>query len=106
MRRARVEAVGGEGEDSEARGVLGVRYLLPLVIEAAVRADTRGELRVTLEKELPLLPRLEARGEIEYDTVDGWEGKAGFSYTLGRDLSLIAGWHSEFGWGAGVHLRH
>ena len=103
---AGLEAAGGEGEDTEARGVLGVRYLLPLLIEAAVRADTRGELRVALEKELPLLPRLEAKGEVEYDTRDGWEGKAGISYTLGRELSLVAGWHSEFGWGAGVQVRH
>jgi FtsP/CotA-like multicopper oxidase with cupredoxin domain len=103
---AGIEAAGDEGAATEARGVLGVRYLLPLVIEAAVRADTRGELRVTLEKELPLLPRLQARGEIEYDTGEGWEGKAGLSYALGRDLCLLAEWHSEFGWGAGMQLRH
>jgi hypothetical protein len=103
---AGIEAAGADGAATEARGVLGVRYLLPLVIEVAVRADTRGELRVTLEKELPLLPRLQARGEIEYDTGEGWEGKAGLSYTLGRDLSLLAEWHSEFGWGAGMQLRH
>jgi hypothetical protein len=103
---AGVETAGGGGEDTEARGVLGVRYLLPLLIEAAARADTRGEFRISLGKDLPLLPRLEAHGEVEYDTGEGWKGKAGILYTLGRDLSLIAGWHSTFGWGAGVQLRH
>jgi hypothetical protein len=95
----------GDGGGTDAVGVVGVRYLLPLLVETTLRADTGGAVGVAFEKELPLLPRLELHGGAEYDSHDGWEGDVVLAYTLGRGLALLGGWHSEHGWGAGVELR-
>ncbi len=52
-----------------------------------------------------LTPRLVLFGEAEYDTHDLWEGSAGLNYTICKNFSLIALWHSEFDWGGGAQIR-
>jgi len=103
---AGAEISGGDDEEGEATavGVVGARYLLPLLIETTLRADTGGAVGIGFEKELQLLPRLEAYGEAEYDSHDGWEGEVDLTYTLNRSLALLGGWDSEYGWGAGIKL--
>jgi hypothetical protein len=104
---AAVEVEGnlhGDGE-AQAQAVAGVRYLLPLLVETELRADTGGAVGVVFEKELPLLPRLELHGTAAYDSDDGWEGEFDLQYAVTRSLSLVGGWHSGYGWGAGVGLR-
>ena len=96
----------GEGNSTEeTRGVLGLRYLLPLNIESTAWVDSDAGARVTIEKEFTLTPRLSLIGEVEYDTHDLWEGKAGLSYALTKHVSLLGQWHSEFGWGGGLQMR-
>ena len=95
--------LGNATEDS--RGVLGFRYLLPLSFESLVWVDSDGGARVNLEKEFTLTPRLGLIGEVQYDTHDLWEGKAGLSYTLTKNVSLLGHWHSEYGWGGGLQVR-
>ena len=96
----------GEGDElDETRGVLGIRYLLPLNVESSVWVDTDGGARVTLDKEFELTPRLMLFGEVEYDTHDLWEGRVGVSYTVSKQFSLMAHWHSEFMWGGGLQIR-
>jgi hypothetical protein len=67
--------------------------------------DTDGGARVTLDKEFELTPRLMLFGEVEYDTHDLWEGRVGVSYTVSKQFSLMAHWHSEFMWGGGLQIR-
>jgi hypothetical protein len=100
---AAVEVEGGGGETS-AVGVAGLRYLLPLLVETTLRADTGGAIGIAFAKGLPLLPRLEAHGVAEYDSLDGWEGEVELEYTVNRNLALLGGWRSEYGWGAGAKL--
>jgi hypothetical protein len=100
-----VEGGGHEGGATTAVAVAGVRYLLPLLIETELRADTGGAVGVAFGKELPLLPRLELHGEAAYDSEDGWEGEVDLRYAVSRELALLAGWHSSHGWGADVGLR-
>ena len=96
----------GEGSDAEdLRGVLGLKYLLPLNLDFTAWVDTEVGARLMLEKDLELTPRLALHGEVEYDTHDKWEGAVGLHYMLRRDLSLIGKWHSEFGYGGGISLR-
>ena len=96
----------GEGDATEeTRGVLGVRYLLPLNIESMIWLDSDGGARVALDKEFTLTPRLSLIGEVQYDTHDLWEGKTGMSYLLTKHLSLLGQWHSEYGWGGGLQVR-
>lgn len=83
-------------------GVFGVRYLLPLNIETRTWVDTAGEVRFAFGKHLELTPRLMAFSEAEYDTKEQWEIRAGATYLLSKNFSLIGQWHSEFGWGGGL----
>jgi FtsP/CotA-like multicopper oxidase with cupredoxin domain len=95
----------GEGSDEEAtRGVFGFRYLLPLNFETTAWFDTDGGGRVILEKELQLTPRFELGLEAEYDTHKQWEGKVELGYQLAKNFSLIANWHSEYAFGAGIRI--
>jgi len=96
----------GEGSSSDySRGVLGLRYLLPLNFEFSTWVDTDSGGRFMLEKEFQLTPRIALHGEAEYDTHEQCEGKADLSYTISRDFSALAGWHSDYGWGVGVQVR-
>ncbi|RPI37902.1 MAG: copper oxidase [Nitrospiraceae bacterium] len=88
----------------DVRGVLGLRYLLPLNLEMRAWLDTDGGGRVSFEKSFHLTPRLGLYGEAEYDTHDQWEGKTGLSYIVTKNISLLLQWHSEFGWGGGLKV--
>jgi CopA family copper-resistance protein len=92
------------GED-ETRGILGLRYLLPLNIESFAWVDDEGESRLGIEKEFMLTPRLELFGELEFDTEDRWEGNGGLSFMVSKGLSILVQRHSEFEWGAGIQVR-
>ena len=83
----------------------GLTYLLPFNIESTWWIDTDGEARVGLEKDFDLTPRLSLYGEVEYDTLEDWQGSSGLRYTLDKNLSLVGNWHSEYGFGAGFQLR-
>jgi len=102
---AGVDMLGEESTTENTRGVAGVRYLLPLNFDTMVWVDTDGGARISLEKEFALTPRLSLMSEVEYDTHELWEGKAGLSYTLTNNVSLLGQWHSEFGWGGGLQVR-
>jgi hypothetical protein len=95
----------GEGWDSEEwRGILGLKYLLPLNLESTFWVDTDTGGRITLEKELALTPRLGLHGGVEYDSHDRWEGSVGLHYLLTKNAGLVGRWHSEFGFGVGISL--
>jgi hypothetical protein len=97
-----------EGEKDEFHkeaGIFGLHYLLPLNIESGLWVDTDGEWRFMLERELALTPRWELFGEAEYDTLEKWEGKAGLSYRINKNFSLVGQWHSEYGWGGGGKIE-
>jgi CopA family copper-resistance protein len=96
-----------EGYNSElekTRGVVGLRYLLPLNFESRTWIDTDGGFRITLDKEFMLTPRLALFGEAQYDTHDLWEGEVGLSYMINGHVSLVGKWHSEYGWGGGLNI--
>jgi len=95
-----------EGSDQEeARGVLGLSYLFPLNLETTAWVDTDSGVRVMLEKELELTPRLGLHGEVEYDSHEEWEGAVSLHYMITRHLSLMGRWHSHFGFGGGLQFR-
>ena len=100
-----VDVLGVEDEVEHSRGVLGIRYLLPVNIEFDAWADSEGGGRFAVEKHLDLTPRVQLFGEAEYDTHEYWEGKAGVSYLVSKRFSLLGQWHSEFGFGGGAQVR-
>ena len=98
--------IRGEGSESDdLRGVLGFHYLLPINIESRFWVDTDGDVRISLDKEFELTPRIMPYFEVEYDSLEDWEGAIGLAYLISKHFSLVAQWHSEFEWGAGVQIR-
>ena len=97
--------VGDDNQIEKHEGVFGLRYLLPLNIASRVWVDTTGEMQFAVEKHLELTPRIALYAEAEYDTQEEWEFRAGTSYLLTKQLSLIGQWHSEFGWGGGLRWQ-
>jgi hypothetical protein len=102
---AGADFLGEEDELDKTRGVLGLHYLLPLNVESRAWVDSDGGARISVDKDFELTPRLVLFGEAEYDTHDLWEGSAGLNYTINKNFSLIALWHSEYDWGGGVQIR-
>lgn len=96
----------GEGNDFHKKaGIFGFHYVLPLNLEFSSWVDTDGEGRFMLEREIALTPRLELFGEVEYDTLEKWEGKTGLAYNINLNFSIIGQWHSKYGWGGGARIR-
>jgi len=87
------------------RGVFGLMYKLPLNIDATAWVDTDGGARVKAAKSIPLAPRLDLGGEVEFDTHDDWEGRVHLDYMLSKNAAVIGQWHSDYGWGVGLRVR-
>jgi hypothetical protein len=96
----------GEGQVSDhTRGIVGLKYLLPLNLESRLWIDTDSGARISIEKSFHLTPRLELLGEVQYDTHVQWEGSTGLYYILKKNISLVGKWHSDFSWGGGIQIR-
>jgi FtsP/CotA-like multicopper oxidase with cupredoxin domain len=93
----------GEQED---RGIIGIRYLLPFLIDSTIWLDTEGDVRLSVEKDIQITNRLYAFGEFQYDTESDEEWMAGAGWTLHRHFSIIAQYHSEYDAGAGINIRY
>jgi len=90
---------------AEDRAFAGIRYRLPYMIGTELTADSEGDLRISLGKELQLTQRLSIFGDVEYDTNTQWEYSAGSSFILNKQLSATAAYSSHHGFGAGISFR-
>jgi len=102
---AGVDLEGVDDRFDKHEGVFGLRYLLPLNVTSRVWVDTAGEFQFAVGKHLELTPRVAIFSEAEYDTGEQWEVRAGASYMLSKNFSLIGQWHSQFGWGGGLRWQ-
>ena len=84
------------------RGILGVNYRLPYLIQSSLGVDSEGGIRVGVGKEIQLTERAAIFGFIHYDTRTRIEWQAGVTYALSKQFSLIGQYHSDFGLGAGL----
>jgi len=99
------DLAGADDRFEKHEGIFGLRYLLPFNITSRVWVDTAGEFQFAIGKHLELTPQLSVYSEAEYDTQEHWEIRAGTSYLLNKNFSLIGQWHSEFGWGGGLRWQ-
>ena len=87
---------------AQDRAFVGIRYRLPYMIGTSVTADSRGDFRLTLMKDLQLTDRLELYAHYQYDTNTDSEWMAGFKWTLTKQYGLTAGYDSDHGLSAGL----
>ncbi len=81
-------------------GVTGIRYVLPLFIEADLRIDTDGDVELDLSSELQLTSRLFFHWEVNTDE----EYQFGLEYILSKQFSVVAVYDDEYEAGAGLKI--
>ncbi len=92
--------LGGDFSDEEDLAVLGIRYLLPFYIWSDLRIDHEGSLRLQLDAEIQLFPRLFLHGFINTDG----EWRYGFEYIVTKRFSIVANYDSDYDAGIGIRL--
>ncbi|MCW3465725.1 multicopper oxidase domain-containing protein [Chitinophaga nivalis] len=88
-------------QEAELLPVIGVRYTLPFFIESDLRINSQGRVRLALEGEQWLLPRLFFNWQANTD----WEYHLDLQYMLGKKWSLSGGYDSRYRWGGGLLWR-
>ncbi|MFX1705707.1 multicopper oxidase domain-containing protein [Chitinophaga sp. CC14] len=81
--------------------VLGVRYTLPFFIDADLRVNAKGRVRLELDGEQWLLPRMFFNWRINTDQ----EYHLDLEYLLAKKVSLSGGYDSRYKWGGGLLVR-
>ena len=79
----------------------GIQYILPMLVIADARIDTKGEFRLQLSREdVPVTKRLRFGFMLNTDR----EYMAGFRYVFTKHFSLSTSFDSNMGFGAGITL--
>ncbi|MGB3548511.1 MAG: multicopper oxidase domain-containing protein [Saprospiraceae bacterium] len=98
--------INQEELEVETVGMVGVRYLLPMMVWSDLRVDHRGNFEFQLEREdIPLTSRWRASAQARYQ----FSGKTveytfGTSYILGQYWGVSASYDSDFGLGGGLRI--
>lgn len=88
-------------DDPENVAVFGVHYVLPLLIDADFRVDSKGKLRLELESAL----QLSDRGSFEWIWNTDKEYRFALSYEITKNILLTGAYDSDYKWGAGLRLK-
>jgi len=102
--------IGGEVEqeidnaqkEKEETGIFGAHYLLPLLIDADLRLDSEGDVRLGLSSELQLTNRI----AFEWDLNTDDEYRLQLEYELSKQAVITGGWDEQYDWGIGLELRY
>ena len=81
--------------------VLGVRYTLPFFVDADLRVNAKGRVRLELDGEQWLLPRMFFNWRVNTDK----EYHLDLEYMLAKKISLSGGYDSRYKWGGGLLVR-
>jgi len=85
--------------------LLGASYVLPYFIDLRLTQQSGGETRLGLMKSLALADRVRLDLCLQHGTLTGTAGSAHLRYLLTKETSLVGGWSSDFGLGAGLTFR-
>lgn len=90
-----------EDDDVDNTAIVGVRYLLPLLIEVDLRVDNEGDGRLGLSSELQLSDRI----AFEWDVNTDHEYRLQLDYEVNKRVSLVGSRDDQYGWGAGIKMK-
>jgi FtsP/CotA-like multicopper oxidase with cupredoxin domain len=90
-----------EHDKTENTGILGIRYVLPLLIESDLRVDTSGKVRLGLKSDLQLTKRIKFEWSINTDE----EYRLILSYEFNKNILATAAYDSDFKEGVGLRVR-
>jgi CopA family copper-resistance protein len=115
--------VENEMEDSmdeiSTTGVVGVRYLLPLLIDSDLRIDNKLRPTISFATATMIFRNVALYGEYEYQMDFGWVNdfepgtdfekevtwQVGLEFVLSRNFSLMGSYDNRFGAGGGLSAR-
>ncbi|GAA4465172.1 hypothetical protein GCM10023189_45420 [Nibrella saemangeumensis] len=98
LRRSRTSDEAGldPGGRRIIRAVAGIRYVLPFMIESEVKVDARGNVRLQLEGQQALFPRLALDYTAQW-LIGGYTRlHAGLQYTITKNLHIHADYDSRY----------
>jgi len=91
----------GKKHKPDNKGIIGVRYMLPLLIESDLRLNTNGKWRLGLGSQL----QLTERNQFEWHWNTNKEYYLGLSYEITKNILLSVSYDSDFKWGAGLRVK-
>jgi len=90
-------------QNNRKAAVIGAQYILPMLVTAEARLDSKGKLRFQLMREdVPLTSRLRFNFMANTDK----EYMAGFRYIVTKYFSLSTHYDSDMGYGAGLTITY
>ncbi|AWM35304.1 multicopper oxidase domain-containing protein [Hymenobacter nivis] len=103
---------------TDAKAVVGVRFLTPYLFSLDARIDNQLRPRLSLGRSIMVMPRLLVSGYYEYQADFGWVNtldnnrrfakeivwRTGAEYLLSRNFSLMGSYDNRFGGGGGLNL--
>jgi FtsP/CotA-like multicopper oxidase with cupredoxin domain len=94
--------------EMKVKGLVGIRYFLPMHVWSDFRTDHEGNLQVELEREdFPLTKRWRANAGVTYlINQDEFRYTIGTSYILGQYFGISANYDNRYGWGAGLQIMY
>ena len=106
-------------EEINTTAVVGVRYLLPMLINSDLRIDDKLRPLIRLSTATMIFPKVGLFGMYEYQMDFGWvndfpQGEnfksetvwsVGLEYVLSRNFSLMGSYDNRFGAGGGLSMR-
>lgn len=90
-----------KNEKAENTAIIGIRYVLPMLIESNLRINSKGDPRLALGSDLQLTQR--AKFEWSYNTDK--EYRFNLAYEINKKLLLTGTYDSDFKWGAGIRFK-
>ncbi len=97
--------VGGDFQGDELKNenlaVLGIRYVLPMLIDSEIRLDSKGNARLELSSDLQLTNRTKFDWLVNTDD----EYRLGLEYEITKKVSLVANFDSEYDGGVGIKVK-
>ena len=97
--------VGGDFQGDELKNeslaVLGIRYVLPMLIDSEIRLDSKGNARLELSSDLQLTNRTKFDWLVNTDD----EYRLGLEYEITKKVSLVANFDSDYDGGVGIKVK-
>ena len=91
----------GDEQKNESLAVLGIRYVLPMLIDSEIRLDSKGNARLELSSDLQLTNRTKFDWLVNTDD----EYRLGLEYEITKKVSLVANVDSDYDGGVGIKVK-
>jgi len=94
------EREGKEGKTKDT-AIVGIKYMLPMLIESNLRINSMGRSQLSLSSDL----QLTERNKFEWSWNTDKKYRVGLSYELNKMFLITSLYDSDFKWGAGIRIK-